>query len=301
MENVNSLKNPQCLICKSRDVIELYPADIDPNKVTFTYQFTPESQKTFRVVRCNKCTHAFCFPLPKDMYKNYEDVVDEEYLRHSYSRMLTGQAVLNFICCYLPLGKLLDVGCATGDFLVKAKEFGYSVEGLELCRWSSLIARNRGIKVYNDTISELSNKFKEKYDVITLLGVIEHLESPLSELHHIHSLLKPGGILVIWTGDLDGMISRFLSRKWWYWQGQHIQYFTHKSLNHLAELTGFEHIVTKRYPIAATYDQLSNSLNRFKFGRYFTWLLKPLFMIKPVFYLRLPGEMLWLGSKKSKK
>ncbi|MDP2684589.1 MAG: hypothetical protein Q8P20_06095, partial [bacterium] len=119
-------------------------------------------------------------------------------------------------------------------------------------------------------------------------------------MFYINKLLKPNGILVIWTGNVDGIMSRILGRRWWYWQGQHIQYFTDKSLNYLASLTSFKHIATKRYPIAATYEQVCNSLNRYRHQRYLMPLIKLLFIIKPIWYLRLPGEMLWLGRKINK-
>lgn len=294
-------ESSKCPVCRSQNNYQLYPADIDIQRLVFTYEFTPESQKTFRVVRCHNCTHVFCSPIPKNIYKNYEDVVDEEYLRHSYTRILSAQAVLNIINRYVSSGRLLDIGCATGDFLIVAKAFGYSVEGFELSRWSSSIVKSMGIKVHKDLLKSLSNRFSERYEIITMWGVIEHFENPFNEMIYINRLLKPGGILAIWTGDVDGMMSRILGRRWWYWQGQHIQYFTRKSLNNLASLTGFKHITTKRYPIAATYEQLDNSLKRYKFQRQLMLLARLLFLIKPIWYLGLPGEMLWLGRKTFKK
>lgn len=291
----------QCPICKSQNTFEWYPENIDIGNLTFTYEFTPESQKTFRVVRCRDCTHAFCSPLPKNIFKNYEDVVDKEYLHHSQTRRLSAKSVLNIISHYTSLGRLLDIGSATGDFLEVAKDFGYSVEGLELSRWSSGIARSKGIKIHKELLVSLSHRFPGRYDIITMLGVIEHFQNPRDESLYINRLLKPGGILVIWTGDVNGIMSRILGRRWWYWQGQHIQYFTHASLNYLANSLGFKHITTKKYPIAATYEQLENSLSRYKFGKYVMPIIKPLFKIKPIWYLRLPGEMLWFARKTSKK
>lgn len=291
----------QCAVCKSKNTTELYPENIDRRKLSFTYEFTPESQKTFRVARCRNCSHVFCSPLPKNIYKNYEDVVDKEYLRQSQTRKLSSQSVLNIINRYLPSGKLLDVGCATGDFLTVAKDFGYSVEGLELSKWSSEIVKSKGIKVYREILKSLSSRLPQRFDVITMWGVIEHFQNPLQEMVYINRLLKPGGILAIWTGDVDGIMSRILGRRWWYWQGQHIQYFTHSSLDRLTLLSGFEHAKTKIYPIATTYKQVENSLSRYKFKKYLMPIIKLIFSIKPIWYLFLPGEILWFARKKSEK
>ena len=293
------VKLSKCPVCMSKNTYELYPSDVDLKKLVFTYEFTPESQKTFRVARCRNCTHVFCSPIPEYIYKNYEDVVDNEYLRHSKTRKLSSKSVLSVLEDYAPKGKLLDVGCATGDFLQEAKDFGYFSEGLELSHWSAEITRKKGIVVYEDRLEQLAQKFQGKYDIITMWGVIEHFQNPLTEMTYINKLLKPGGILAIWTGNVNGLMSRILGRHWWYWQGQHIQYFTDKSLNKLAELSGFENAEIKRYPIAATYEQVSNSLKRYRFQRYAMPLVKLIFLVNPIWYLRLPGEMFWIGRKKA--
>jgi 2-polyprenyl-3-methyl-5-hydroxy-6-metoxy-1,4-benzoquinol methylase len=295
------MMNDECPVCKSKKIVELYPENIDIKKLKFTYEFSPESQKTFRVVKCTKCTHVFCTPLPKDIYKNYEDVVDDEYLRHAKTRELSSESVIKVIKQYLPSGRILDVGCATGDFLKVAKDFGYSVEGLELSRWSSNIAQERGFKIHRKSLKSLASKYSERYDAITLWGVIEHFENPIEEMNYLNHLLKPGGYLILWTGDVNGLMSKILGRKWWYWQGQHIQYFTHKSLNYLAQKNGFKHVITQRYPIAATFDQMGNSLSRYKRSKYIIPFLKLAFSATPIWYLRLPGEMFWIARKKTNK
>lgn len=294
----HAMETDQCTVCKSHNTVEWYPSDIDLSKLSFTYEFSPESQKTFRVVRCHNCTHVFCSPLPKNIYKNYADVVDNEYIRHAYTRGLTAKAIISILKKYAPKGKLLDVGCATGDFLAVTKMFGYVVEGLELSSWSVKIAREKGLRIHKKTLRSLSQLYSEKYDIITLWGVIEHFEHPLHEMHYLNQLIKPGGILAIWTGNVDGVMSKILGRRWWYWQGQHIQYFTSKSLNYLAQINNFSHITTKRYPIASTYEHLENSLSRYMIKPYIMSIIKPLFMIAPVWYLKFPGEMLWLARKK---
>lgn len=291
------MKSSICPICGLKKTKELYPSNIDITKLSFTYEFSPQSQKTFRVARCKNCTHVFCSPLPGDIYKNYEDVIDKEYLRHERTRELSAKAVLKVINKYAKGKNLLDVGCATGDFMKIAKDFGYSTEGLELSHWSTQIAIKRGLKVYMETLRSLSKRVAKKYDVIALWGVIEHFENPKEEMEYINRILKPDGIIVLWTGNVDGLMSRLLGRKWWYWQGQHIQYFTNKSLSFLAKATGFKSLTTKTYPIAATYEQMKNSLARYKFQKLLLPFIKIIFYIKPIWYVRLPGEMLYIARK----
>jgi 2-polyprenyl-3-methyl-5-hydroxy-6-metoxy-1,4-benzoquinol methylase len=294
------MKSDKCPVCNSSDVVQLYPANVELSKLSFTYTKTPDSNKTFRSVRCKKCMHVFCSPIPKNIYKNYEDVVDRQYLNYMDSLRISAGLVLPIIVKYKPKGRLLDVGCATGEFLTVAKDFGYSVEGLELSKWSSGIARKKGLRVYTESLKALAKKYPGCFDVVTLFGVIEHFEFPLEELGFLNTLLKPGGVLVIWTGDINSIMSKLLGRRWWYWQGQHIQYFSHKSLNHLAKVSGLKHIKTATYPFVATYGLMNNYLGRYYLRSWLMRFLKPVFLLKPIWVLRLPGEMLWIGRKESK-
>lgn len=276
------MKSDKCPICNSSNVVQLYPANIELSKLSFTYTKTPYSNKTFRVVRCRKCTHVFCSPIPKNIYKNYEGVVDNEYLNYMDSLRISAGLILPIITKNMPKGILLDVGCATGEFLSIAKSFGYSVEGLELSKWSSDIAKSKGITIHRKLLDSLSRQYPDRYDVITLFGVIEHFEEPIKEMKAIQKLLKPGGLLIIWTGDVNSLPSRILGKKWWYWQGQHIQYFSHKSLNYLANDCGLIHIKTGIYPFVATYGLMNNYLGRYYLRSWLMKFLKPVFMLKPI-------------------
>lgn len=287
-----------CPVCGSGNLAEWYPADVESAAdVSFSYTFSPEHRKTFRVVRCLECSHAFCWPIPENIVGQYVGVVDCEYLRHSRSRQLAAEAVLAIIASYRRTGVLLDIGCATGDFLAAARSHGYVVEGLELSRWSSQIARRRGFVVHEEHLETLARRQPGRYDVVTLWGVIEHFSRPATEMRHVVELLKPGGLVAIWTGDVRSVTSRFLGRRWWYWQGQHIQYFSHASLKRLAESTGLQHLTTKLYPFGMTWETLSNSLRRYRFHSIASALLRPLFAVKPVWHLRLPGEMLFIACR----
>jgi SAM-dependent methyltransferase len=288
--------NTRCPICDSSDLREVWPAEIERlDEVSFSYSFSPEHTKTFRVVRCSGCTHRFCAPLPERLVERYHDVVDDEYLKHAESRRLAAEAVLETVKKHVAGRRLLDVGCATGDFLVAGRAAGFEVEGLELSTWSCAVARERGLTVHQETLSRLAEERGPQFDVISLIGVIEHFPEPRAEMANIARLLRPSGIVVMWTGDVSSWLARALGRRWWYWQGQHIQYFTQKSLSVLARSAGLEPIATERYPFAATHATLSNSLRRYPLHSLMSAMLKPFFRLRPVVYLRLPGEMLFLA------
>ena len=142
-----------CPVCGNENLTEMHPSQIgDSDKVQFSYTFSPVHSKTFRTVSCRDCTHVFCSPIPENIGKYYVDVVDDEYLRHEDSRKLAAREVIRALRRVDGAGskRLLDIGCATGDFLDCAREGGYAAEGLEVSEWSANIARNRGFQVYGE-------------------------------------------------------------------------------------------------------------------------------------------------------
>lgn len=287
-----------CPVCGSNEVRVWYPSQIrDVDEVSFSYTFRPQHTRTFQVVRCASCTHAYCSPVPDEIAVHYKEVVDEEYLRHRDSRLLSAGEVVRSILKRGGSGRLLDIGCATGDFLDAARQSGFDTEGLELSSWTSTIARERGLVVHQERLETLATRNEGRFDVITLIGVIEHFSDPLAEMQRICRLLGPGGMVVVWTGDVDSITSRLMGRRWWYWQGQHIQYFTRRSLELLCSRSGLEAAGIERYPFAATSRTVNNSLRRYRLHRLLSLILSPAFTLKPVWNLRIPGELLLFARR----
>jgi SAM-dependent methyltransferase len=294
MSDVTKSPTP-CPICGSKDQKTLYDDTLGDKLPPFDYAFSPEHMLTYRVVRCNSCSHAFCILPGNEIWRNYESVVDAEYMSREEAHLLTAGNVVRIMKKYIPSGRLLDIGCATGDFLRIARN-DYSVEGLELSKWSSDIAKKHGFTIHTCTISELSPE--ESYDIITLWGVIEHFESPVQEISKISRIVKPGGYVFLWTGDIDSWIAQLLGKNWWYIQGQHIQFFSNKSLDRLFSDAGFKPVACERYPFTTKLNTLSKSVFRYRiFKPLAILLLENRFVKNRVITLRLPGEMLAVYRK----
>jgi 2-polyprenyl-3-methyl-5-hydroxy-6-metoxy-1,4-benzoquinol methylase len=99
----------------------------------------------------------------------------------------------------------------------------------------------------------------EKYDVITIIDVIEHVENPLVLLSDAHTSLSTGGILVLTTPDVGSFFARILGWKWWHFRVAHITYFDKKTIALTLDKAGFE-IVDSIRP--AWYFTLSYLLER---------------------------------------
>jgi len=136
-------------------------------------------------------------------------------------------------------GRLLDVGCGNGGFLMLAKQVGWQVEGLDFDAGAVQAARSRGLDVHHGGI-EVLEEHSARYDVITLCHVIEHVYDPIAILRRLHALLKPGGVLWLDTPNLSSLgASRFGP----HWRAleppRHLVLFTPSSLMDSLVTAGF--------------------------------------------------------------
>ena len=143
--------------------------------------------------------------------------------------------------------KLLDIGCSSGLFLDEARQSGFTVEGVELSSDTAESARrNFGLLIHTGTL-DAADLPPDTFDVVTLFDVIEHLPDPLGQLHKIRSLLKPGGLLLQSTPNIDGLFPRLshrLARRLDYWPHpeppHHLYQFSVRTMTAMLEGASFE-------------------------------------------------------------
>ena len=287
-----------CPVCCKNDYKILFPDTLGKNPPLFGYKWVPDIRKSYRIVRCNFCGHGYCSPRLEDMYRYYNDVIDESYLSNKWLRLKTAKHVMRTIRKFVPRGKkLLDIGCSTGDFLSVANET-YAVEGLELSKWATEIACNQGHTIHVKTLSDIA-KSNRLFDIITMWGVIEHLEYPLIEMKRVNRLLNINGVVCFWTGNIDSFYAKILGQKWWYIIGQHIQFFSKKSLDRLMDDCGFERVYMGVYPYVISFEYLAITLNRYPvIGSIVSKLFKMMKLEKYSFVLKKSDEMFAIYKKR---
>jgi hypothetical protein len=130
-----------CNSCGSRDLVELYPDELGDDLPPVDYRFSPDTRRTFRIVRCAKCGLVFTHPMPS-LSKLYEDTVDPVYMESSSQRRKAAEFAVEVLARHKPSGRLLDVGCNIGLFL-DAADKRYESDGLELSAWAASLAGKR--------------------------------------------------------------------------------------------------------------------------------------------------------------
>lgn len=222
------------------------------------------------------------------IYNNFVEIILSELKKHGI------KSIKNF--------KVLDIGCFTGDFLSILKKKGAKVYGLELQSEAVEIARKK-LKTKNIFSSPKDFKGpKGSFDLITLQGLIEHVEDPLELIKFCSSQIKKGGFIMIQTPNAGSLFSRLLKRYWPpYAPVEHIHFFDRKGLSSLLKTEGFEVTYYKNHWKKMPINYLYNNLHIF--GTELLPLVNPFYKILPSFLKKRSvyfyvGEMIVMARKK---
>lgn len=205
------------------------------------------TKELFHVVCCSNCKLIYLNPRPnKEHLQNY---YPQQYEPHHVPLTVSGkwhqhrmrQIQLDYVEKYhLHRGTLLDIGCATGEFLAAASERGWLVKGIELVEDAAQIARSTyGFSVVTGEVEMVLTE-NNTFDVITLWDVFEHLTNPRQVLQQCFTALKPEGKLVIAIPNLDSFDRYLFGKDWVGWEvPRHLYFFSKDTLIHILDDTGF--------------------------------------------------------------
>jgi hypothetical protein len=246
-----------CILCGDRRLSlrhaargEMVPLDAGAWRCTsFGHRHHPP------IYGCEDCGLLFQWPMPpaEELERAYAAVVDPLYMAERDNRILTFRNVIR------TLGpaqgrRLLDVGAYCGYFLEVARERGFRAEGLELSRWAAAHARESGFTVHSEPL-EVRARSAERYDVLTMWDVVEHLPDPRDELAAARAMLVPGGALHLSTIDTGSLVARLLGARWPWLMDMHLVYFDRPTITALLEEAGFRvrRISTYSHTVSSGY------------------------------------------------
>lgn len=110
-------------------------------------------------------------------------------------------------------GKVLDVGCGSGDFLAVLQSYGWEVHGIDPDPAAVRLCTSRGISAIQSD-AENATLPPSHFDAITLHHTLEHMRSPDAVITRLASALKPLGTLVVITPNADGFPARHFGSYW---------------------------------------------------------------------------------------
>jgi 2-polyprenyl-3-methyl-5-hydroxy-6-metoxy-1,4-benzoquinol methylase len=175
---------------------------------------------------------------------------------------LNAQWRLELVRAIKPSGKLLEVGCARGDFMRVAREY-FEVSGVEPN--GELAAVSRQIAPVHQDIIERTPW--SGFDVVASFHVIEHVSSPRSFVRAAAEKLRSGGLMVIETPNIDSLPYRILKSRWRQFIPEHYFFFDRKTIVRLLSDCGLR---TERVMGVGKYASLDLITNRL--SRYMPWM-----------------------------
>lgn len=166
-------------------------------------------------------------------------------------------------------GRLLDIGPNIGTSLALARERGWQAEGVEINAEAARYCREqRGLDVRSGTLEEDTYP-RERFDLVLMADVIEHLRDPLGMLRIVERISRSGGIVMISTPNIGNAAGRLLQIK----PEEHLYYFTPATMSAMLEKAGLE--VLRIQPLDR-FHNLTAMVHSTTFGNLFQ-ILAPLF------------------------
>jgi 2-polyprenyl-3-methyl-5-hydroxy-6-metoxy-1,4-benzoquinol methylase len=231
--------SPPCLACGSTDS-ELWAVAHDIEYAT--------TSDAFDYRRCRACNVLFIDPVPADR-------LSEIYPSNYYSYASPGGSPVHAIKTWLdrrffrgllaklkaPQLRVLDVGGGAGWELRALRESDprvHATQVVDLDPGAQALALANGHGYFCGRIEDFETS--ERFDLVVLLNLIEHVRDPEQVMRKVGSLLAPGGLVLVKTPNYDALDARLFRHH--DWAGLHCPrhwvLFTKRSFETLARRAG---------------------------------------------------------------
>lgn len=179
-------------------------------------------------------------PIPDNLDSYY---ISKDYISHTDAtrnwfekvyqsvKKITLKNKFNLLIKEFKNPKVLDFGCGTGDFVKYLLSKNISGVGVEPNSFAREIALSKNIKVF-ENINLLQN---QKFDIITLWHVLEHIPDYQNQIKELKKLLTPNGIIIIAVPNFNSYDAKHYKEYWAaYDVPRHIWHFSQTTIKKLA-------------------------------------------------------------------
>jgi len=176
------------------------------------------SDARFVYYRCGSCATLFLANVPDDLGRyyatDYYEIPRDRSERAAIAFKLQGWK-LDLVQRHAKHGRLLEIGPAYGLFAYLAKEAGFDVTVIEQdARCCDFLRETVGVTVIETNTPRDALPSLEKFDVIVLWQVIEHLTDAYAMLDLLAERLAPGGVLIFDTPNPKAFQFKVTGRRW---------------------------------------------------------------------------------------
>lgn len=268
--------NTKCVICDSHS--------IPYKKGTIAYLSSDDLKitdsqygKHWQLWQCTNCQLVFAHPMPNKEYliEQYRNMNDLDYSNEEAGRKKNFLRLLQHLEKMKEnKGTLLDIGAASGLLLELATQKGWEAEGIEPSQQLFQAGADKKLRLYHTSIEEFSTP--RKYDVITAIDVLEHLNNPEILISRIGQWLDKNGLICIVTPDISSLAARIFRNRWWHFRPAHLYYFNRKSIDFLLNKYGFQIIAIRHYIWHFSFSYLISRLKIMPYRNFLRSLIIPL-------------------------
>lgn len=256
----------KCPLCKNSNFRRLF----------FLKEISRINGKRYPLYKCKNCDLVIAYPNPYKENKSEKIYDDEKNIKFYNSRdkkiELNSEEYKHYYKNFLPHlkiikkyskkdEKILDIGCGPGHLLAMLTKKGYKVEGMEISE-KLFNALKEKFKVHLAKVDSRKMKNK-KYNFLILNHVLEHIENLEGFVKSLNRLLNNKGRVLIAIPYIYGLIPNILRSRWYgLGHGQHLNFFSKKSLKYLFEKEGFRIVEFKILGADYTHPLFPNIINK---------------------------------------
>lgn len=116
---------------------------------------------------------------------------------------------------FVRTGKLLDVGCGSGAYLLAMQAKGWDVKGVEPSSYGAAEGRAAGLDIFNGTLHD-ANFPDAAFDYVRSNHSFEHVPNPLETISEMYRILKPGGMMFMGIPNMESLPYKVFGKYWWH-------------------------------------------------------------------------------------
>jgi 2-polyprenyl-3-methyl-5-hydroxy-6-metoxy-1,4-benzoquinol methylase len=262
------------------------------------YRFHTTDEK-FNLVKCRGCGLVYVNPRPT------KEEMSKFYPRDYYGKQNRMAKVIVKHLLYMKIrkimsfrkkGRILDVGCGEGGFLLNFKERGWEAYGVDISEAACRLARAKlGRYIFN---CELKDRHfpDSSFDVVTLNHVLEHMLNPNEELREVHRILKDDGILRLSTPNIDSLQFKISKDRWIGLDlPRHLCYYSPRTIKDILKRNGFN-VINTAYPLLDFPLDFFHSLKVKWLDEKFKFLKTPILPFVLIASILIKLHPAWRGS-----